>query len=61
MVVIGGSFINPLNFIPQGVKLDDFGNPVRSKYPSATQPFWLQDLGHPGAPGDSVSNRLVQQ
>lgn len=59
MAVIGGSFIHPANFIPQGIKLDDnTGEPVKSKYPSSNNPYWLIDLGRSG--DDSVDTRLVQ-
>nr|WAQ80633.1 MAG: nonstructural protein [Parvoviridae sp.] len=62
MAVIGGDFIHPLNFVPQGIKLDEqTGEPVKSRYPSATQPFWLIDLGPPGSTGtDTVTSRKVE-
>lgn len=58
-IVVGGDWISPSCCSPQAVKLDDYGQPVRSKFPNARQPFWLIDLQPSGRDGSTVDNRLV--
>lgn len=61
MAVIGGDFVHPVYFVPKAIKLDDCGQPIKSKYPSAQQPYWTADIGPPGSDGDSVDNRKVEE